>query len=113
MFRANDQISLHILDQSCLGLAAGEGPLGQDTDTLHCIVMSPPGTLVDNVDIHGDECMVAVYNSVQCPVMTCVHIAETGGECSWSGSEYWRGETLTVTRPGHTPSSLPQIRSYD
>ena len=38
--------------------------------------------------------------SVQCPVMmTCVHIVETGGECSWSGSEYWRGETLTVTRP--------------
>ena len=34
--------------------------------------MSPPGTLVDNVDIHGDE-TVAVYNSVQCPVMTCVH----------------------------------------
>ena len=32
MFRANDQISLHILDQSCLGLAAGEGPLGQDTE---------------------------------------------------------------------------------
>merc|ERR1712218_619482 len=42
---------------------------------------------------------VAVYNSVQCPVMTCVHIAETGGECRWSGSEYWRAETLTVTRP--------------
>ena len=60
--------------------------------------MSPPGTLVDNVDIHGDE-TVAVYNSVQCPVMTCVHIAETGGECSWSGSEYWGAETLTVTRP--------------
>ena len=60
--------------------------------------MSPPGTLVDNVDIHGDE-TVAVYNSVQCPVMTCVHIAETGGECSWSGSEYWRAETLSVTRP--------------
>ena len=40
--------------------------------------MSPPGTLVDNVDIHGDE-TVAVYNSVQCPVMTCVHTAETGG----------------------------------
>ena len=57
--------------------------------------MSPPGTLVDNVDIHGDE-TVAVYNSVQCPVMTCVHIAETGGECRWSGSEYWRAETLTV-----------------
>ena len=66
--------------------------------TLHCIVMSPPGTLVDNVDIHGDE-TVAVYNSVQCPVMTCVHIAETGGESSWSGSEYWGAETLTVTRP--------------
>ena len=33
------------------------------------------------MDIHGDE-TVAVYNSVQCPVMTCVHIAETGGECS-------------------------------
>ena len=32
---------------------------------------------------------VAVCNSVQCPVMTCVHIAETGGECRWSGSEYW------------------------
>ena len=73
-----------------------------------CIVMSPPGTLVDNVDIHGDE-TVAVYNSVQCPVMTCVHIAETGGECRWSGSEYWRAETLTVT----TPSLLRQIRSYD
>ena len=33
---------------------------------------------MDNVDIHGDE-TVAVCNSVQCPVMTCVHIAETGG----------------------------------
>merc|ERR1712218_80083 len=33
-------------------------------------------------------------------VMTCVHIAETGGERSWSGSEYWRAETLpVVTRP--------------
>ena len=64
--------------------------------------MSPPGTLVDNVDIHGDE-TVAVYNSVH-PVSSygvCaqLHIAETGGECSWSGSEYWRAETLSVTRP--------------
>ena len=68
MFRANDQISLQILDccqwvednenLSCLGLAAGKGPLGQDTEDvtdIAFIVMSPPGTLVDNVDIHGDE----------------------------------------------------------
>ena len=32
MSRANDQISLQILDQSCLPLAAREGPLGQDTE---------------------------------------------------------------------------------
>ena len=40
MFRANDQISLPILDKSCLGLAAGEGPLGQDTEDVTDIALS-------------------------------------------------------------------------
>ena len=49
MFRANDQISLQILDccqwvevyddLSCLGLAAGEGPLGQDTEDVTDIAL--------------------------------------------------------------------------
>ena len=50
---------------------------------------------------------VAVYNSVLCPVMTCVHIAETGGETSWSGSDQNTGKGRHLQWPGHTPSSLP------
>ena len=79
MSRANDQISLHILDQSCLGLAAREGPLGQDTEDVTDIALP----LSCHHQIHRwimwifmVRLAVAVYNSVQtvqCPVMTCVH----------------------------------------
>ena len=37
--------------------------------------MSPPGTLVDNVDIHGDE-TVAVYNSVESSYDVCAHCGD-------------------------------------
>ena len=66
------------LPLSGLGLAAGGGPLGQDTEDVTDIVTT--------IYIHWWMVpvpeTVAVYNSVLCPVMTCVHIAETGGECS-------------------------------
>ena len=65
------------LPLSGLGLAAG-GVL------VRILTLSPPDTLVDGAVTVPET--VAVCNSVLCPVMTCVHIAETGGETSWSGS---------------------------
>ena len=77
------------LPLSGLGLAAGGGPLGQDTEDI--LTLSPPCYHVHWWTVPVPE-TVAVYNSVLCPVMTCVHIAETGGESSWSGSDRNTGE---------------------
>ena len=71
------------LPLSGLGLAAGGGLLGQDTEDI--LTLSPPDTLVDGAVTVPET--VAVCNSVLCPVMTCVYIAETGGETSCSGSD--------------------------
>ena len=50
-------------------------------------------------------------------VMTCVHIAETGGQCYSAmvrnRSEYWQGEILTGTRPHSIIITRYQIRSYE
>ena len=59
---------------------------------------------------------VAVYNSVLCPVMTCEHIAETGGESSWSGSDQNTGEGRHLHSDQatlHQHYQVHQIRSYD
>ena len=106
MSRANDQISLQILDQSCLGLAAGEGPLGQDTEDVTDIV-----TTSDQV--HGWIFMVTRQWQLVVS-MSSYHVCAYCGD--WRReqlvrirSECWRGETLTL----HQLYQVPQIRIYD
>ena len=126
MFRANDQISLQILDccqwvedyddLSCLGLAAGEGPLGQDTEDVTDIALSchhqVPWWIMWIFMVTRQ--WQWVYNSVQCPVMTCVHNCTLRRlEESAAGQDQNTGEGRHYQWPGHTPSSLRQIRSYD
>ena len=122
MFRANDQISLQILDccqwvedyddLSCLGLAAGEGPLGQDTEDVTDIALSC------HHQVHWWIMWIfMVTRQWQCIIVSSVQLWRVCTlrrlEESAAGQDQNTGGQRHYQWPGHTPSSLRQIRSYD
>ena len=122
MFRANDPISLQILDccqwvedyddLSCLGLAAGEGPLGQDTEDVTDIALSC------HHQVHWWIMWIfMVTRQWQCVIVSSAQLWRVCTlrrlEESAAGQDQNTGEGRHYQWLGHTPSSLRQIRSYD
>ena len=116
MSRANDQISLQILDQSCLPLAAREGPLGQDTEYDTDIALSCHHQVhwwIMWIFMVTRQWQFIIVSSVQLwRVCTLQWLEESAAGQDQIGI-LARGDTNSDQATLHQHYQVHQIRSYD